>query len=88
MKSILSKTLLLGTIVLSMNGCLVSRTVSGVSDHADKPYTMVETNDVYFPMRWKVHHRFWQCKDAGDTLECKPVCDFENDETCPWWSKE
>ena len=88
MNKTLRNIITLVALTVSLNGCLISRTVTSVSDHSEKPYTMVETADVYFPARWKVYHRFWQCKDAGDTLECKPVCDFENDEHCPWWSKE
>lgn len=75
----------LGALLASGTGCTIHYLVD-VTDNAAGTMTMVETNDVLFPLGFG-KHRYWECTEKEGKLVCKRTCDTKDESgekiTCP-----
>lgn len=84
MKRLLQLALVCGFLVEG-TGCTIHY-LSNVTDSPTGNLTMVETNDVLFPIGFG-KHRYWECTETDGKLVCKRTCDTKNESgekiTCP-----
>lgn len=67
-------------------GCLSSRHIVGIQDHADKNVTLIETLDhwTYFPgLSEELIHQFWRCDESDAGLKCEKSCGGDTGLQCP-----